>query len=193
MTRKYRYLAVALTLLLALTACTVPAEETEPGYPTLPSFPLDRTPTQQLGDAIAKTREEGEYEVRYGTRLKVGEAMTEDTKTQAVSQNHPLDRDEIFAAVPDLPNREDFLERFCSRSLRVIPSNSGSLRFELAELSWEDARELLNSNHEELADGTWTIALTVDGAGRLSDFEMTLRRDGEIQTAFLTITFPKDP
>lgn len=193
MTRNYRYLAAALALMLVLTACAAPAEETEPGYPTLPSFPLDRTPAQQLADAIAKTEAAGEYEICYGTRLQIGEAATEDTKSQAVSKDHPLDWNGIFAAVPDLPNREDFLDRFGSHPLRVIPSNSGSLRFELADLSWEDARELLNSDDEEQKDGSWTIALTVDAAGRLSNFEMTLRQDEEIRTVFLTISFPEDP
>ena len=189
MTQRFGCILLAAVLLLTLAACKTQYEEpTGPTEPTLPSVPLDQTPAQQLSAALHKTGAQDRYEVRYGTRNAAGE----NTDTQSVSQSRPLDRDELYAKAPELPDREDFLDQFCGRSLMVNPSNTGVIRYLLMGLSWEDARSLLYSGEREapLEDAIWTVTLTVDGEGRFCEFEFTGQREGESWSAFLTITFP---
>ena len=196
MTRKIGYILAAAALLLTLAACRSQYEEpTEPDVPTLPSFSLEQTPAQKLADAIGKTGTEESYDIRWGIRTTLGTDSREDADTQTVSAQCPPDWDEICAKVPDLSLWDAFLEGFCNRSLLIIPSNTGNLRYELQELSWEDAQVLLYGQERTapLADARWTIALTVDAAGRLSGFELTGERETESRTVFLTLSFPDSP
>lgn len=195
MTRRFGYILVAVALILVLAGCKTQHEVSKPTDPTLPSIPLNQTPVQQLATAISKAECEECYDIRYGTKTLVGAQKTEDAHSQSVSANLPIDWDEMFAKVPELEVRQDFLERFGNCPLRIIPSNTGIIRYEVSALSWEDAKELLfgDSREEAYADARWSVSLTVDAAGRLSDFEITSEREEEARTVFLSIAFPEDP
>lgn len=195
MTRRFGYMITACALLLALSACTASPAGSEPSYPTLPSFPQEQTPAQQLAAAIDKTRAAKSYLIQYGTRTCLGEEITQEDASQSVSQDSPLNWDEILIKLPGLAIHEGFMEAFCGRPLRAIPSNTGIIRYEVSDLSWEDARELLYADNRETENPEmrWTVALVVDAAGRLSEFEITSEGEGETRTVFLSITFPEDP
>lgn len=190
MTRRFGCFLAAVVLLLTLAACNNQHLEspTEPSGPTLPSIPLEQTPAQMLSAAIARTETEESFEIRCGVRTAAGV----NAFTQAVSPDRPLDREALHAKAPELPDREDFLEQFCGRSLTVTPSNTGTIRYQLAGLSWEDAQELLyiKGRMAPLEDALWDVTLAVDEQGRLCEFELTGQREEECRSAFLTITFP---
>jgi hypothetical protein len=101
----------------------------------------------------------------------------------------------MWGKAPELAVRQNFLEQFGNQSLRIIPSNTGIIRYELSYLSWEDAEPLLYGDGRDapFVDAHWTVSLTVDAAGRLSGFEITSEREEETRTVFLSITFPEDP
>ena len=191
MTRRLRPVLAAVALLLTLTACTTQEQLPTDPEPTLPSFPLDQTPAQKLSAAIGMTAAEETYDIRYGTIVDT----QEDAYTQAVSPSSPLDRAQMNVQVPELPDNADFLEAFCNSPLMISPSNTGIVRYFLQNLSWEEARSLLYLQEREapLADAEWTIAIEVDGAGRLCNFEITADGEGESRSVFVTLTFPESP
>ena len=195
MTRKIGYLLVPLALLLLMAACQPKYEEPEVTDPTLPSISLDQTPVQQLAAAIEKTEAEEKFDIRYGIKTRVGEETAEDVHSQTVTEDQSFDRDRMWGKAPELAVRQNFLEQFGNQSLRIIPSNTGIIRYELLYLSWEDAEPLLYGDGRDapLVDAHWTVSLTVDAAGRLSGFEITSEREEETRTVFLSITFPEDP
>lgn len=195
MTQRYRYFFVILVLALALSACASQPEAQVPSHPTLPSFPQEQTPAQQLSAAIGKTKAEVSYSIRYGSRVSSGEDRTEDADSQEVSPENPLDREAMYEKASFLPNRTDFLEAFCALPLRAIPSNTGVIRYEVSELSREAARELLYNDAPEWAaeEGLCSVCLEVDAAGRLSKFEITIETPLETMILFLELTFPESP
>lgn len=195
MTPRYRYIWAVLALVLALTACSIRPEEPEPSTPTLPSFPQTLTPEQQLSAAMGKTMAQERYEIRYGTRTFAGEEAVEDARSQSVSQGSGLDRELMYEFAPGLPDREDFLSGFCAMPLRAIPSNTGVIRYEIAELDGVTAGELLyiDSRDMEPAGTLWTVAVTVDAAGRFSGLEIIGETQTETIVLFLELTFPDGP
>ena len=194
MTRKYGYILVLVALMLVLAACRPHYEVQEPSYPTLPTIPMEKTPAQMLSAAISQTKNEENYEVRYGIQTVVGTEKEETEYTQTVTKDYPLDRDEMKEKVPELSVADDFLQRFCNRSMRIIPSNSGVIRYEVMDLSGEDARELLYGDGAQTEDGQmiWSVSLIVDAAGRLSGFEITSEGEEETRQVFLSIIFPEN-
>lgn len=195
MTRKYLYVLAALLLALALSACTQQQTEAETSYPTLPSFPEEQTPAQQLSAAIGKTASEESYVIRYGTVTSSGEETMETAWSQDVSPAQPLDRDTVYEKVAYLPTCEDFLESFCSRSLRAVPSNTGVIRYQLTDLTWEDVCSLLYKEIPEgdFEDARCAVVMEVDAAGRFSRLEVTMETENDVFTAFLSLTFPDEP
>ena len=193
MTRKFGYILAAVAVLLALAACgSQSPAPTEPDHPTLPTIPQSQTPAQLLAAAIAGTEAAEAYDIRYGYRTAEDQ---EQAHTQSVSSQHPLDREALTQALPELPDRDDFLEQFCNRSLWAIPSNTGSIRYQLGDLTWEDARSLLyNQTRDNPFEGAqWTITLETDASGRLSGFELTGVLEGEAKTTFFSIAYPDSP
>ena len=49
----------------------------------------------------------------------------------------------MYEFAPGLPDREDFLSGFCAMPLRAIHSNTGVIRYEIAELDGVTAGALL--------------------------------------------------
>lgn len=196
MTRSYRFVIAALALCLMLSACAdAPAPETtDPGYPTLPSFPQQQSPAQQLSAAVDKTKAEKSYGIQYGIHRQIGAETSEDSHSQAVTPEQPLDWNALYGQLPQLPEDSGFLERFCQRPLRAIPSNTGVIRYVVADLTGEDAQVLLyGKSSQTIEKANWTVALEVDAAGRLIGFEMISEGEEEIQTVFLRISFPENP
>lgn len=182
-------------LLLALSACTPEYHESEDTYPTLPSFPEEQTPLQQLEAAIAAAKTAGSRTVRYGTIHKTGEEITEETHSQTVSETQPFDRDALYAAVTYFPDNENFLQDFCNQPIRAIPSNTGTIRYQLTGLSCEDANRLLFSRslYREYDSAVWAIFMDLDAEGRFCRLEVTAETQAETMSAFLSITFPDSP
>lgn len=191
MTRSYSILMTVVAICLLLCACAPTQELPEPSEPTLPSFSLEQTPFQQLSAALLQTKAEESFDIRYGTRTQAGEEITEHANSLTVSEDQPLNWETLYAALPELPDREDFLERFGAEPLRVIPSNSGVIRFETDQMSAQEAWELLYSDGDSQGDGVWSVALAIDAAGRLREFEITAQREDEIRTVFLSLSFPE--
>ena len=194
MTRQYRLIWVALALLLTLTACSTQPEAQVPSEPTLPSFPQALTPEQQLSAALDKTVAEECYEIVYGTRTLADGETVEDKQTQSVSKPNRLDREHMYAHIPGLPDREDFFSLFCAMPLRAVPSNTGVIRYEVPELDGKAAGHLLykDSRTMDPADGLWTVALTVDAAGRFSGLEIIGETQTETIILFLELSFPEN-
>lgn len=195
MTRKWFCSLLAIFIVLAISACAPQYTEPEASYPTLPSFPEEQSPAQQLEAAIAKTEAEESYEICYGTVRQSEEENTEDSDSQTVSKDSPLNLEEMYEKLPYLPDNENFLQDFCNRSLRAIPSNTGIIRYQLTDLSWEDAQSLLYSQPREgeFDEAMCAVALELDADGRFSQLEITMETENAEFTVFLTITFPDTP
>lgn len=194
MIQKYLCVLIVLCLILMASGCKTKQPEPEQSYPTLPDFREDLTPLQQLSAAIEKTREQGIYEVQYGTK-EIYEGQTEEnSRLQKISPENLLDRESMYDFLIYLPQTDSFLEEFCGQSLRVIPSNTGLLRFQLSDLTWEKAAQMM---YDQIPEGvpeqaTCEIALEIDALGRLSKFEVSMTTDEKTLMAFLAIFFPEE-
>lgn len=196
MLRKYLCILAVLCLVLTVSGCKkeAPEQGQEQSYPTLPEFREDQTPVQQLTAAIAKTREQGKYDVRYGTKRTRDGQTEENSLLQTVTVQKPLNLDGMYEYLPVLPRKDSFIQEFCEKKLRVIPSNTGILRFQMSQLEWEDAWQMMYDQKPENAEdpAECEIAFEVDGAGRLSGFELTMTMTEETWTVFVTVEFPED-
>lgn len=195
MIRKYLCILAVMCLMFSASGCkTAQPQPQEQPYPTLPDFQEDMTPLQQLTAAIEKTRGQGEYEVRYGTNTVRDGQVEENSRLQSVSLQNPLDRDDMYEYLPLLPQKDGFLEEFCGRSMQVVPSNTGILRFQLADLEWEEAWQMMYDREPEgeFPQERCEIAFEVDAAGCFSGFEIIMTQEEETVKVFLSITFPED-
>lgn len=192
MVRKWFMMLTILLLALSLTACKPAPPEQEEVYPTLPEFDQTQTPAQQLSSAIEKTGLQNTYEVRYGIITSRDGQTDEIARTQSVSPDQPLNRTALSEYLPMLPNRDGFLSDFCGSPLRIIPSNTGVLRYQLSELDWETASAMMYTGpmQSEYENMLCEIALEVDGDGRMSRVEIILSLENEKQITFLEFTFP---
>lgn len=196
MIRKCLCILVTLCLALGVCGCKTPQPESKPEqtHPTMPEFREDLPPAQQLTDAIEKTRAQETYEVCYGTKRLCDEKNEEDSFCQSVTKREPLNWDIMFKDLPILPEKEDFIQIFCGKSLRVIPSNTGLLRFQMSDLEWEEAWPMMYNQEPEgeFEQAICEIAFEVDASGRLSGFEVIMSMEEETLTVFLSIAFPEE-
>ena len=195
MTRKCLFVLVILLLAFGVAACKKAAPEQDQTDPTLPDFDVEQSPAQQLAAAVDKTRQQNTYDIRYGVVTTCDGKSEEHSQTQAVSPEKPLDEAVMLAYLPQLPDRQEFLEDFCNRPLRIIPSNTGLLRYQLTELAWDDAAALLYSREPEhdFDGANCEIALEVDAQGRLSRLEIIVEMEAEKRTYFVDMTFRDSP
>lgn len=186
---------LVVCLLLSLTACAQPSAEIEDDYPTLPSISENQTPLEQLQSAVSGTYNAGSCTVRYGTIRKTDEDSHEDSFSQTLSDAQSLDWDALYDAVPLFPNHPDFLEGFCSRPIRVIPSNTGTLRYQLSDLSWDEMASLIYSqpSEENFSQAVCAVAMDIDAHGRLSHMALTIETEEQTLTVFLTVSFTESP
>lgn len=185
----------AVCLLLSLTACArTPAEETDE-YPTLPSISENQTPLEQLQSAVTETNNAGKCTIDYGTIRKTADTSNDDRFSQALSDAQALDRTAMYADVPLLPNNPDFLRDFCSQPIRVIPSNTGTLRYQLSELSWNEMAALMYTHapEETFPQAICAVAMDIDAHGRLHHLELTIEADKQTLTVYLTVSFDESP
>lgn len=195
MKRKLLSAVLAAVLVLSLTACAQPLAESEDSYPTLPSFSQEQTPLEQLEAAISNTRSAGECTLRYGIIRKTGDETTEESFSQSLSDAGEPDWATLYSQVPDFPDNTNFISDFCSHPLRAIPSNTGTIRYQLTDLSREDMDRLLYAapRSEEAVQAVCGAALDIDADGRLCCFELTMETEQESLTIFLSVTFPESP
>lgn len=193
MTKKL--ICALLAALLFLTGCARNEPNDEDSYPTLPSFSQEQPPLQQLQSAIAATESAGSFTAEYGTIHRTGEEADEDRHSQSVTADAPFDRQAMYAAAEYLPDNPGFLQALCDLSLRAIPSNTGTIRFQMTDLSWEDANSLLyaHARTQELIDTTCSVSMELDAQGRFHRMEVVFEGSDITLTAFLSITFPETP
>lgn len=196
MIRKYLCIFVVLCLLLVASGCQAaqsgPASEQT--QPTLPDFQEELTPLQQLLAAREKTQSHGSYEVRYGTRTVQNGQTEEKSQMQNVTTQKNLNLDAMYEYLPELPQKQSFLEEFCSRSMEIVPSNTGRLRFQMSGLTWEETWPMMyhQAPDSQLEQAECEVAFEVDAYGRLSDFELIMTMEEETRMVFLSIAFTED-
>ena len=194
MIRKCFCIFLIAILLLAISACVAEKPAEEQFDPTFPTFREDLSPLEQLLEAIEKTKAQGSYEIRYGTTTERDGQIDETAQTQRVTPEKPINMDAMRQFLPLVPDRDGFLADFGNQPLRVVPSNTGVLRFMMPDLQWDEAAQLLYCEPptENFGDALCEIALEVDDEGRLSQFELIM--DGEERViVFITLTFPEGP
>lgn len=145
-----------LTLLLTLTGCTAPAEPTLATIPTPPSIPHEQTPSQILSAALDRTLSAPSFTVEYRVN---GQPVA----TQSVIAG------EACEPAAELIRNPNFLADFCAMGLRAIPSNTGTIRYEVTGLTADDLSALLGI---EIAAGEdCSVALETNEKGYLTRFE----------------------
>ena len=190
MTKKLFSLLLAALMLLALTGCQTESNDIEDTYPTLPSVQIEKTPLQQLEDAFAAAS--GDVcSIQYGTLRQTGDKTDEDIHSQTLSDAQSFDRSALYAAVADFPDNADFLRDFCDQRIQVIPSNTGIIRYQLTNLTWEEACPLLYDQPCESAYDQTLCGITIqlDGQGRFSRLEIVFTDERTVTTLFLSLTF----
>lgn len=180
---------LAAALIWSLSACA-PAAEPEDEGPTLPSISKEQTPLEQLEAAIAKTHSAGPCKLRYGVMHKVGEETTEES----FSQSGEINWQKLYGEVPNFPDNPALIRNFCSLPLRVIPSNTGTIRYQLTDLTRQELERLVYAQpRDEEATAVCALVMDVDADGRLFYFEMSMETEQETVTVFLSVIFPESP
>ena len=193
---KLKYLPLLTVLILfSLTACTKQEPTGEDTTPTLPTFATHKTPWELLNEAIENTKAAASCTVRYGTVEKQGDTTTENIHSQTVTSEHPFDTDTLYQDVPSFPANEDFIADFCAMPLRVIPSNDGTFRYELSELSWDEFCSLMYGSttpapmYEAFSQAQCIAAIDVDDHNRLYRLECTAVLGGAEDAPARSLTF----
>jgi hypothetical protein len=183
---------LAAALVFTLVACASEPERVEDEFSTLPSFPQELTPMEQLQNAIAATKNSGNRTIRYGTIRESGSKTEEVTYSQSVSDTQPFDRDALYEAVEVFPSNENFLQDFCNRRIQAVPSNTGVIRYQLTNLSYSDAQQLLFARtlFQQTDDSLWSVSIDLLD-GRFNRLEVTVETEAETLTGFLFVT-PSD-
>lgn len=190
MTNKLFPVLLALLMLLASTGCQAETNLIEDTYPTLPSVQTDKTPLQQLEDAFTAAAADV-HTIQYGTLRQTGSETDEDLHSQTVSDTQPFDRAALYANLADFPDNDNFLRDFCDQRIQVVPSNTGIVRYQLTNLTWEAARQLLyDQPHESTyAQALCTITIDLDEQGRFTRLEIVFTGENTVTTLFLSLTF----
>lgn len=191
--KRLQFIALLVAVLLC-TACARPADTPQDTTPTLPSIQTNKTPLELLTEAITNAKNADNFTIQFGTITTTGDDAVKDLHTQQISPAHPLDWDALYAAVPQLPTNEQFLTDFCSGSLRAIPSNTGIIRYELAELTQSEMDTLMYGQASETPDPSTlvgTAAIEVDEHNRFTRLELVLERDAQSTVTILfSVQFP---
>lgn len=180
MNKKILSLLLALLTAVMLAACNQEPTEDPGTYPTLPSIQQNKTPLELLHEATEKTKNAAAFTVRYGKATTSGGESTGDTFTQNVSADHSFDMATLYADVPDFPTNEALLSDFCALPLRAIPSNDGTIRYALSELTVEELNALMYGQstavpeYSEYAQVVCTAAMVVNADGYFSELEFTV-------------------
>lgn len=191
---KHLLLIVAL-MIFTLSACTRKPTENEGTYPTLPSIQQNKTPLELLTEATEKTKNAAAFTVRYGQITKSGDETTGDTFTQNVSADHSFDMATLYADVPDFPTNEALLSDFCALPLRAIPSNDGTIRYELPELTVEELNALMYGqsaeapDYGEYAQVVCTASMVVNADGCFTELDFTVELYESADQLDRTVTF----
>lgn len=88
--------------------------------------------------------------------------------------DRPFTSEEIFAAVYETFPDRSLLDRFCGMRLIATPSNDGSFRYQLTELTIEELYSLIHGQAPEpdslsgCADATGSASIDVDPEGHLT-------------------------
>lgn len=183
-----------LIVALMLSACARPSAEWQDTTPTPPTIQTAKTPLELLTEAVTNAQNAGPCTVQYGTVTTAGEETTKKLHTQNISADCPLDWASIYAQVPDFPTNEHLLADFCSHGLQAIPSNTGTIRYELANLTASELDELMYGQLPATTgttDAVGTAAIEVDKNNRFSRLEFILEYDAQNSVAFvLFVSFP---
>ena len=165
---------------LVLSACARPDTDVQATIPTPPSIQTNKTPLELLTQAIDNVQSTDTFAIEYGTITTAGEDTTKNLHTQQISPAHPFDWDALYTAVPSFPTNTHLLSDFCALPLRAIPSNDGTIRYELTELTMEDLNTLMYGQpsqaleYGEYAQVICTASIGVDADGCFSRLEFTL-------------------
>ncbi len=182
--KKYTLLLPILAAVLILTGCRQQPAATEPPYtvPTPPSISESKTPLEQLQAALEKTKSALSCTIEYGKVITNGETEEKSDFSQTLSGGTAFDWNALYAQLPDFPMNEDLLAQFCAYPLRAIPSNDGTIRYEVTDLTGEELSGLMYGDGTALkGEILGTVSITVDKNGRLSRLEFlaeTLGSDG---------------
>ena len=175
--------AAAIALMLALCGCapeyTVPTST----YPTLPSVPLEKSPLEQLTDAMTAAFAQDAYTVTWG------QAPDGEAHSQSVTPGTPIDWQTIYGEIPGLQLQDGFPKTFCNSPLRIIPSNTGIIRYQLSDLSRDDTLTLLYGQTTEVEFDTCQVAIdTLEGLFTRLEIQFTA---GEtVTTIYLNFDYP---
>lgn len=168
---KKRLLLTLLAVLLILSACVRPSAPSEDTTPTPPSIQTTKTPLELLTEAITNTKNAGATSVQYGIISTTGDDKQENLYTQTLSPDHPLDWDALYAQISDFPTNKNLLSAFCSKSLRAIPSNTGTIRYEVTDLTGAEMSALLYGQAADNQNTIGTVAMEVDASNRFTRLE----------------------
>ena len=168
---KKRLLLTLLAVLLILSACVRPSAPSEDTTPTPPSIQTTKTPLELLTEAITNTKNAGATSVQYGIISTTGDDKQENLYTQTLSPDHPLDWDALYAQISDFPTNKNLLSDFCSKSLRAIPSNTGTIRYEVTDLTGAEMSALLYGQAADNQNTIGTVAMEVDASNRFTRLE----------------------
>ena len=179
---KAKHILTVILLLLSLAACAQEDAPEPDTTPTLPTIAQSKTPLELLTEASEKTKNAASFTVRYGKVSVSGGENNEDTFTYHVSADQPFDTHSLYADVPDFPTNEALLSDFCTLPLRAIPSNDGTIRYELPELTVEALWKLMYGQsasapeYSQSAQVICSAALVVGADGCLTEVEFSVER-----------------
>ena len=150
-------LITLLAITFLYTGCQQTPKETYGTIPTLPSFPTERSPYEILSDALTKTKSAEHLQLEYNRNGEVTRVSGSPADALAPAMNYV--------------SNPEFLRDFCALPIRAIPSNTGTIRYELTDLTADQLSALLGI--QITAEDDCSVALEMDGTGCLTRFEYT--------------------
>ena len=130
---KKRLFILMMVLLFALAGCgaqhSTPSKP-ESTIPTLPDFDETLSPRGHLEAALGALKDSGDFTVQYG-------AGWEDSLTLSGGSK------DAFPELRKLIPNEDFLADFCDMRMMVVPSNDGTFRYEVTDLTLDQVCQLI--------------------------------------------------
>ena len=184
------FLRAVAAALLTLALCGCASEYTQPTstFPTLPSVPLEKTPLEQLTDALTAAFAQDTYTVTW-SQVQSDSVSGGAERSQSVTAEAPIDWQVIYSEIPLLQLADSFPEAFCSSPLRIIPSNTGIIRYQLSDLSRTDALHLLYGRDLEAEFDTCQVAIeTLEGL--FARLELQFTTGETVVTYYLTFDYP---
>lgn len=182
-----RAVAAAL-LMLALCGCAPEYTLPTSTFPTLPSVPLEQTPLEQLTAAMSAAWAQETYTVTWG-QAQSDQVSGGAERSQTVTADAPINWQVIYSQIPALQLHDGFPEAFCSSPLRIIPSNTGIIRYQLSDLSRADALQLLYGQDREAEFDTCQVAIeTLEGM--FTRLELQFTTGETVTTYYLTFDYP---